>query len=739
MYLPNCFLMSVLLMIADGFSVKGPSGPLVAPLGSSLILPCYVDELLPVEGLEVAWRRADSETLVHLYQDGESRPESQQQDYRDRAHFFTDQIQHGNFSLHLDNLTAEDEGQYTCRVYSQQDSGESVVEIRNVERLVVSDSGESISVSVDMDVTLSCSVSSHITPEEVSWKKTDENKDILVLLFQNNETLSDSSDERYRDRVEFFTAEIPKGNFSLRLKSVRTEDKGVYMCQVFAGGLSANATVVLERLSFSVSHVMVLILCIAASGSALLLFFIIHYKLQYAIEFSVDSSYYSIFAPMGYSVVLPCYVATSLPKEGLKVEWRRTDSDALVYVYQDGDDESRPENQQQDYHDRAHLFTESMKHGNFSLHLDKMKAEDAGKYTCEVYSKQRSVLSIDVELFVGFRVENNFVPLGDSADLPCFVDKSLLTEDLKVEWRRTDSETLVHLYQDGESRPESQHQDYRDRANFFTDQIQHGNFSLCLDKVTAEDEGQYTCKVYSQQDCVFSSTAKLKMGWLLQGPSAPLVVPLGSSVVLPCYVDKSLLTKNLKVKWRKPDSRSLVHLYNNGEIRSESQPQDYRDRAHFFTEEIQHGNFSLRLDNLRAEDNGQYICTIYNQQDSVKVISTNTDLALRYGMSNPGFLNCWGLAAKEKCVVLYDYTPEVDDELELFKGETIEILKKTKSGWWMGKKNSQKGFFPSNCVKKNDPLNDSFVTKCVRTPGHLHVFLPNIMMFVAFVLWGVTE
>ncbi len=101
------------------------------------------------------------------------------------------------------------------------------------------------------DVTLNCSVDSHITPEhieEVSWKKTDKNQNILVLVFQNNETLSDSSDERYIDRVEFFTDETPKGNFSLRLKSVRTEDKGVYMCEVFAGDLAANTTVELERL-----------------------------------------------------------------------------------------------------------------------------------------------------------------------------------------------------------------------------------------------------------------------------------------------------------------------------------------------------------------------------------------------------------------------------------------------------------------------------------------------------------
>ncbi|XP_067220290.1 junctional adhesion molecule-like [Chanodichthys erythropterus] len=226
-----------------------------------------------MEDLKVEWRRIDSETLVHLYQDDLAfhRPEAQQQEYHDRAHFFTDQIQHGNFSLRLDNLRAEDEGEYTCKVSSKMDSGQTDVQIKDVERLLVLGSDKSIYVSVGEDVTLNCSIDSHITPEhieEVSWKTTDE--DILVLLYQNNETFPDSSDERYRDRVQFFTDEIPKGNFSLRLKSVRTEDKGVYMCQVFAGGLSANATVVLE-LGFSALHIMVLIFCIAGSGSALLL------------------------------------------------------------------------------------------------------------------------------------------------------------------------------------------------------------------------------------------------------------------------------------------------------------------------------------------------------------------------------------------------------------------------------------------------------------------------------------
>ncbi|XP_048014137.1 junctional adhesion molecule-like [Megalobrama amblycephala] len=255
------------------FQVKGPSGPLLVPLGDSVVLPCSVDSLLPVELLEVEWRRTDSETLVHLFQDGESRPEAQHQDYHDRAHFFTEEIQHGNFSLLLNSVRAEDKGIYSCKVHNDQDTDETLIEIKYADHFIVSGSNHSISAYVGEDVTLSCSVNSHIPPddiEEVSWKKTDKDEHILVLLYQDLEIKPDSAHERYRDRVEFFTNEIPKGNFSLRLKSVRSEDKGVYTCQVFAGVFSANATVVLEQLGLSTSHIMVLILCITASGSALL-------------------------------------------------------------------------------------------------------------------------------------------------------------------------------------------------------------------------------------------------------------------------------------------------------------------------------------------------------------------------------------------------------------------------------------------------------------------------------------
>ncbi|XP_056608829.1 uncharacterized protein LOC130426206 [Triplophysa dalaica] len=268
----KCILMLIFEILYDTleFSVRG-SGPLVVPLGDSVLLPCSVDSVLSLEKLRVEWRNTDSETVVHLYHDGDIRPEAQHEDYHDRAHFLTDNFTLGNFSLMLKNVRQEDKGVYRCKVYSVQGAEKTLVEIKDVEYLRVL--GSDHSVYGGDDVTLNCSVDSHIPPEdieEVSWKKIDKNENITVLFYQNQETQPESSDERYTDRVEFFRDEIHRGNFSLRLKRVRTEDKGLYMCQVFAGRFSDNTTVILKQLGFSSLHIMVLILCISACGSALL-------------------------------------------------------------------------------------------------------------------------------------------------------------------------------------------------------------------------------------------------------------------------------------------------------------------------------------------------------------------------------------------------------------------------------------------------------------------------------------
>ncbi|XP_056609135.1 uncharacterized protein LOC130426400 isoform X2 [Triplophysa dalaica] len=49
--------------------------------------------------------------------------------FDDRAHFFTDNFRHGNFSLLLKHVTPQDMGRYTCTVHSGHESHETVLEI----------------------------------------------------------------------------------------------------------------------------------------------------------------------------------------------------------------------------------------------------------------------------------------------------------------------------------------------------------------------------------------------------------------------------------------------------------------------------------------------------------------------------------------------------------------------------------------------------------------------------------
>ncbi|KAI5108450.1 hypothetical protein C0J45_2044, partial [Silurus meridionalis] len=85
------------------------------------------------------------------------------------------------------------------------------------------------------DVILNCSVDSHLSAKElekVTWKKTEGDQKVLVLLYKDSEIFSNFSHERFQGRVELFASEIPKGNLSLKLKDVKMEDKGEFVCEV---------------------------------------------------------------------------------------------------------------------------------------------------------------------------------------------------------------------------------------------------------------------------------------------------------------------------------------------------------------------------------------------------------------------------------------------------------------------------------------------------------------------------
>ncbi|KAJ8287163.1 hypothetical protein GJAV_G00048340 [Gymnothorax javanicus] len=264
-----CLGVQFIAIRTEAFTVLGPAMPLVVQAGKSVTLPCSADTPLPTLDLEVQWMRVDSGSIVHMFQEGGSRPESQSPSYRSRAEFFSEEISKGNFSLLLMNVTSKDKGLYKCVVLTDQESHETTVKI-DIERLTVTGAVEPVLAYAGEDVILNCTVDTHVPVGElqVQWIKID--GEILVLLFDEGESRPESQDVRFRGRAEFFSEEIPKGNFSMKLRDVKTDDRGEFMCRVDTDIKSVNATAWLQEQGFSTLKLCVLGLTFAAAVFAVL-------------------------------------------------------------------------------------------------------------------------------------------------------------------------------------------------------------------------------------------------------------------------------------------------------------------------------------------------------------------------------------------------------------------------------------------------------------------------------------
>lgn len=53
-----------------------------------------------------------------------------------------------------------------------------------------------------------------------------------------------------------------------------------------------------------------------------------------------------------------------------------------------------------------------------------------------------------------------------------------------------------------------------------------------------------------------------------------------------------------------------------------------------------------------------------------------------------------------RCEVLYSFTSEREDELNINEGDVLDIFQKDDTGWWFGELNGQRGHFPSTYVEE---------------------------------------
>ncbi|KAI4790094.1 hypothetical protein KUCAC02_034837, partial [Chaenocephalus aceratus] len=81
------------------------------------------------------------------------------------------------------------------------------------------------------NVTLQCNSSTDAAITKLEWKRPELGDD-YVFLFKNKKPFYNYQSPRYRGRVELKDPEMKNGNASVLLKSVTTDDTGMYECWV---------------------------------------------------------------------------------------------------------------------------------------------------------------------------------------------------------------------------------------------------------------------------------------------------------------------------------------------------------------------------------------------------------------------------------------------------------------------------------------------------------------------------
>uniref|UniRef100_A0A4W4GMI2 Ig-like domain-containing protein n=1 Tax=Electrophorus electricus TaxID=8005 RepID=A0A4W4GMI2_ELEEL len=115
----NGFVIIVISLFEfESFSVSVPAPSVSAQMGMSIVLPCKVSLSLNDKLFEVRWYKNDAyDSPVLLYKDLEVQENVGASQYKNRVSL-VGELEKGNISLKLDNLTLADRGEYVCLVKS---------------------------------------------------------------------------------------------------------------------------------------------------------------------------------------------------------------------------------------------------------------------------------------------------------------------------------------------------------------------------------------------------------------------------------------------------------------------------------------------------------------------------------------------------------------------------------------------------------------------------------------------
>ncbi|XP_030579162.1 uncharacterized protein LOC115775770 [Archocentrus centrarchus] len=552
----------------------------------SVILPCKTPPDLP-EDTRVVWTRYDPELMVvHVYSNSSNNPENQHCHYFERTKM-NDLLRTGDLSLTLKQPTQRDTGGYICTIYRDKDILRQKVVLQVKEQfpswaiallvllvlflvvfggLLFNFRQYFMSVyKVEVDsgvesVQLPCKTRVRLLKDaKVEWK---DRKNRKVHVYQSGSDQPEEQDQEYKGRTKMKRKLLKPGDFSLTLKHPSSWDRNVYTCTVY----NKDGKILMKKQVLL--HVRVL-------------------------PVKVDSGVESFQLPFKSTVLLP---------EDAKVEWKNN-SYRTVHVSQNYHDQ--PEEQDQSYKDRTAVNNGLLRTGDLSLTLKHPVNTDRDTYTCTVYSGRGGNILMRKQVALNVKVPQVEVESGaESIKLP-FTTTISLPEGAKMEW--TNVHRMVHIYPDAADQAGQQDKHYSDRTEIDDD-------CLTLKYPTDNDDGTYTCTVYSREGNIL-----LKKQVELKVKVCQVEVEEGAeSVQLPFQTTENL-PEGTKVEWWRKDPKpsKKVHVYQEGPEEHEEQHQDYTNRTKMNEDPLTTGDLRLTLDQPKEGDSGEYSCKVSSSEENI--------------------------------------------------------------------------------------------------------------------------
>uniref|UniRef100_A0A3Q1JTR9 Ig-like domain-containing protein n=1 Tax=Anabas testudineus TaxID=64144 RepID=A0A3Q1JTR9_ANATE len=109
----------------------------------------------------------------------------------------------------------------------------------------------------------------------------------------------------------------------------------------------------------------------------------------------------------------------------------------------------------------------------------------------------------------------------------------------------------------------------------------------------------------------------------LIGPTKPIVVRVGDDVTLPCHLEPVMDAVMMTLEWSRSDLNNvIVYVWRSGQEYVKENDPSYTGRTSLFTDELKHGNISLKLSKVKLSDKGTYKCFIpkLNKQTLVELV-----------------------------------------------------------------------------------------------------------------------